>query len=150
MKEAPPIIGPMEFAGYSNSMFLVEHDEDDCGLNLICSAITGKNNIIFSNHTPPTIHGYDAMYSAYVQSDSLYKVNKIIRSLDASMDFFIIHRIDLMDLILHPRERGARIAAFLSMMCNKKFLRDANVVITSAKSEYKIREIANRYINLRK
>ncbi len=150
MKEAPPIIGALEFACLTNEIILVEHDEEDHGLSLLTEAISGKNNIIFSNHAPPTIEGYDAEHSALVQSDSIYKAHKIMRAVNVPMDFYIIHRIDLMDLLLHPRERGARISAYLSMMTSRKILQGANVLITSAKMEYKIREIANRYINLRK
>lgn len=152
MHEAPPIIGRLEFYGLTNQIILVEHDEEVCGISLIESPINGKNNIIFSgvNEGINTLT-WDASCSARIQSESLYHSYRILKSMEQNpFDFIIIRRIDVMDLGLHVRERGARIAAYLAMMSSRKILQGANVVITSAKSEYNIRKIANLYLNLRK
>ena len=148
MKIAPPILGPLEFAGMQNQIILVEHDDDDDSLALLAKVLSGKINIIFSQEDH-TMVGFDALHSVVFHVDSVSRIKKVIQ-LVPEMDYFVINRIDMMDTNFHKRERGSQIKAHLSMLCSPRLLRDANVIITSVNSEYMIREIADKFISLRK
>lgn len=147
MKHAPPILGTLEFAGMNDKLILVEHDDDD-DINLMWRILHNKINIIFSpaEITPK----FGSVFTAVVITDTIARVHKMMKSVNAEIDYVVIDRIDLMDSNFTKRERGAQIKAFISMMNNKRILRGANLIVTSCKSEYTIREMADRYISLRK
>ncbi len=88
-------------------------------------------------------------HTALIIIDSIYNATKSIRAVNAAeVDFFIIHRIDLMDLSLSKRIRGSQVKAYLSMI-SPKILRGANFIVTSCQVEYTIREISDKYIYLK-
>jgi hypothetical protein len=155
MKDAPPILGPLDFAGMKNNIILIEHDDDDCSIDLISKVIEKEVNIIFS----PSLYmdsmvGRELKNSAIAFTDSIARVRTVIKRAhelsEFQFGFFVINRIDMMDLDFNKKEKGAQTNAYLSMLCSRKLLRNANVIVTSAKSEYKIREIADKFISLRK
>ena len=155
MKQAAPIIGPLEFSGVENNIILVEHDEDDAILKLLDSPLTGKNNIIFSSEDNLECgHAFNAMFTVMMQRNSIIQVAKIIKSLSQTVDFrnefYIINRIDLFDLNFNKRERGAQVRGHLAMLAGKKTLRGANLIVSSCSIEYSLRELANSFLNLRK
>ncbi len=148
MKMAPPILGQLEFAGMTNQLILVEHDEEDDSLSLLARVLSGKINIIFSQEDH-TLVDFNAEHSVIFSVSSIARIKKMMQVIP-SVDHFVINRIDMMDTNFDKRQRGAQVSAHLSMLCSPRLLRDANVIITSAKSEYKIREIADKFISLRK
>lgn len=145
MRQAPPIIGQLEFSGMENNIILIEHDEEDCSLDLMGSAIADKVNVIFTPHE----FRFNANHSVAVMVDSVSRIYNIMRGLIA-VDLYIINRIDLMNLEFSKKERGAQVKAFVSMMCSPRMLQGGNLIATSGKSEYTLREIADTYLNLRK
>jgi len=152
MKDAPPILGPLDFAGLKNNIILIEHDDDDCSIDLIRKAIETEVNIIFTPSSyKEAMIGRGLDFTALSFVDSIAKVRPIIKSINGiDINFYVINRIDMMDLEFNKKEKGAQTNAYLSMLCSKQLLRNANVIVTSAKSEYKIREIADKFISLRK
>jgi len=152
MIEAPPILGPLEFAGVENQLILIECDEGACVLELLGAAISYKDNIIFTPDEvmPAAYLGRGEILIANI--NSIAKINNTIRSINMNgscADFFIIHRIDMMDIHFSKKERGAQINAYVSMMASPKNLRGANVIVTSCLHEWKLREIADKFISLR-
>ena len=153
MKQAAPIIGPLEFSGVENNIILVEHDEDDFILKLLHASLTGKNNIIFSPNDHMQIkEDFNGLFTVIMESDSIIKTSKIMKSFPSNLknDFYIINRIDLFDLNFNKRERGAQIRGHLAMLAGKKTLRGANLIVSSCSIEYSLRELANSFLNLRK
>lgn len=150
MKIAPPIIGPLEFSGIKNNIILVEHDEEDCGIDLLSKVLSCRMNMVFTPNEFTKQSNWNSETTGVLLIDSIAKIHRCIKNIAVSLDFFVINRIDLMDLNFSKKEKGAQTKAYISMLCSKKILRDANVIVTSGKSEYTIREIASNYLNLRK
>jgi hypothetical protein len=151
MKEAPPIVGPLEFAGLSNSVILIEKDEDDESLSLLREPMCGKNNIIFSSDPICVLpKKFNAEFTANATVKSIAMVHRMIKSIDNPVDFYLIDRVDLMNLDFSKRERGSQMKAYISMLCSHKTLRGANLIVTSCNSEYTLREVADVFISLRK
>lgn len=150
MKHAPPIIGRHEFAGLKNALILIEHDPEDESLILISKAIDGDVNIIYSSDIDFGYSGFNSDFTVATKVDSVYRIQKAIKSVELDLNYHIIHRLDMMDSKLGPRERGAQQAAFMSMIAQSKILRDSNLIVTSVRHEYKLRERADVFLNLRK
>jgi hypothetical protein len=51
-------------------------------------------------------------------------------------------------LTMDPKPRGSQIKGWLSMV-NQKYLKGANLIISSVKEEHMLRELADCYFNLR-
>lgn len=149
MHKAPPILGPGDFMGIENNIILVEHNDDDCSLDLLANAISERVNIAYQACDVRIGCAANYRTSAVVQADSIYQVYKCVK-LSEPVDFFIINRIDMMDIDMRKLQRGAQMAAYISMLAARKILRGSNVIVTSAKQEHKLREIADRFIDLRK
>ncbi len=147
MKTAPPIIGKLDLFGLTRNIILVEHDEDDCGIALLSKAINDKVNIIFRENLSISLVGLPN--TVVVEADSIAKIYQIMKSL-TTVDTIIIDRVDTMDMRFNKRVRGSQVASHISMMCAPRILRDANVIITSANMEYRLREIADKFYDLRK
>jgi len=157
MKQAPPIIGPLEFSGLKGKLILIEHDSEDESLILIQRAIHGTCNMVYSPTKDVEIHGFNADFTVVIKQQSIYKTHQVMKSLAKEekelcsiADFHIIARLDMMDLNLPTRERGAQQAAFLAMIASPQILRDSNLIVTSARNEMKLRERADVFLNLRK
>lgn len=149
MKIAPPVLGKLDLLGLTGKILLVEHDEEDCGLDLIGKAIDGKVNIIFRPGSPYDVPTFNAEHTAIITVDSVARIQKMMSSLKW-VETFVIDRIDMMDSKFDKRARGSQISAYLSMITSPRILRDSNVIVTSVNSEYRLREIADKYYNLRK
>lgn len=150
MNHAPIIIGPLEFSGMQNQTVLVEHDEEDLILDLLSKALSGKDNIIFSANLEVEAIGFNGENSCLVKTDSIYKIYKGIKKLPPLFEFIILNQIDMMDLQLNNKERGAQQAGFVAMLNSPNNLRGAVLIVSSCKAEYNLREKVNKYINLRK
>lgn len=135
---APNILGPMDFMGLSNEIILIEYLNNP--LDQLENVFKDKNNIIFSSER----HDKHWPYSAFAQVESITRIYQVLKSLQEPMDFIIIDSIDQIDYQLGKKQRGSNIKAYLSMIASKKILKGANLIITSGKSEYSIREIANQ------
>ncbi len=149
---APPIIGGLDLFGISGKLILIEHDEEDCPIDLIWKAISGKVNIIFQPGVVQEFTKKDgASTTAMLAIGSISKIKKAISLLsNRKVDTFVINRIDLMDDKLNKRVRGSQMSAYLSMISSPRILLDANVIVTSVNAEHRIREIADKFISLRK
>ena len=151
MKTAPPIIGPLEFAGLKNSVILVEMDEEDNMLSLLREPTSGKNNIIFSpQEFSITEFKFNFVNTAFVFNTSIATIHRMVKAVKSDVDYYIIDRVDLMNLEFSKRESGSQIKAYISMLCSPLTLCGANLIVTSCNSEYTIREIADVFLNLRK
>lgn len=150
--EAPPILGPLDFADRSNQIILIEHDEENSLINLLSNVIHGKSCLWFSPrsvYTKPS--GIDATFVAFaLNQSSISNCHKMIKAITAPMDFMVLQHIDEMNLTLDRRQRGAQISAYLSMLASKNILRGGNLIVSSCQTEYAIRGIANLFLNLRR
>lgn len=62
---------------------------------------------------------------------------------------FLIHRIDMMDIDMSKKDRGLIRVGMLGQL-SKKILKGSNVIITSSQEEYRLRDMCDLHINLRK
>lgn len=144
-KQAAPILGELEFEGMSDKLILVEHEEEN--FDLVKRPLFGKVILLF---TPILSSAPEWPNLIAVQTDSIYKITKSVRQLSKdSFDWIIIDRIDLMDLDLCKKSRGAQIKGHLSML-SPKILQGKNIIVTSHSTEYMLRELADQFLNLRK
>jgi len=151
MKEAPPILGKLEFAGRKNNIILIEHDEDDELFTLLNVPIGDKTTIVFTPNVYNDNYKHITCNAAIVSNcHSISRVVKCIKGIEVSPELYIIDRIDMMDIGLSKRPRGAQICAYVSMMASHKVLRGATAIITSCQIEHRIRTIADQFISLRK
>jgi hypothetical protein len=89
---------------------------------------------------------------AIIECLSIRRAKAIMMELaknEGELDFHVINRIDMMDIDVDKRERGSRIIACLSRMTSEKNLRGACLVVVSGKSEYRIREMADKLLDLK-
>jgi hypothetical protein len=143
MIKAPPILGPMDLLGLTNSKVLIEGEEE-----LILSFSTcliGKTVVCFTPNLEE-LSDLSNIEMVAVQTDSIIKTVKTIKECQA--DIYLIHRIDMFLLDFDKRARGQQIKGWLSMV-NHKYLKGGNLIISSAKEEYMLRELADHYFNLR-
>ena len=155
--EAPPIIGLMDFFGLENNIILIEHDDELNSIDVLGFYLNGKDNIIFQpkalGFNKPNIIDCTESYISFV--DSISQVYKMIRTLSSAtkpqeaFHSYLINRIDFLNLDMDKKKRGSQMAAFVSMLASKKILLGANLLITSGNSEHKLREIANKTINIK-
>ena len=151
--EAPPIIGPGDFMGMRNQIILIEHDDEDFSMDHLDSVMDGKVNIWFTPRpdAPTSKKPIDGATTVIVTNvSSVSRVYHYMKTNTAFIDSYVIERIDEMNLDLPKKNRGALVSANLSMMASPKILRGANLIITSTQTEYAIRGIANKFLNLRK
>lgn len=147
MIQSPRIMSPIEFSGLVNKIILIECDEEDNAIELIYEAIKENVCVYYSKEKQDLIKTKKETISIFC--DDINKATKCIRRISSDAGFHIIHRIDLMNLSLTKKIRGSQIKAYISMLSNN-ILRGSNVIITSCRDEYTLREIADQYINLRK
>ena len=149
MKHNAPIIpGPLEFAGLSNNIVLVEHNDSDNSLSLLAPIINGKVNIIFTPDEDFDSTGFESNDSAVIFCNSISMVCKIAKRLPSAADYMIVNRVDMFDIHFDKKERGAQVKAYISMMAGAKTLRGANLIVTSGRTEYALRGVADRLLNL--
>lgn len=151
--EAPPIIGPGDFMGMTNQIILIEHDDEDYSMDHLDSVIDGMMNIWFTprSDAPTSKKPIDGATTLIVTSvSSIARVYHYMKTNTAFIDSYVIERIDEMNLDLPKKNRGALISGNLSMMASPKILRGGNLIVTSAQTEYAIRGIANKFLNLKK
>ena len=148
---APPHIGPLEFEGISNELILVELDADADGHDLLRSALAGKLILIFSPNIDIHLDKKDGdyEYAVMVQADSVYKIFNYLRYMQAKLDYIVVDRIDMMDIELTPKERGAQQNAFIGMLSAPKNLRGCNIIVTSSFQEETIKKKSSRFLNLK-
>jgi hypothetical protein len=146
MNEAPPIISPLEFAGISNRLILIECDEEDNAISLLRKGIENLSCVFYTNEEQDLIVATSAVDFIL---DDISKICRMIKRISNTTHFHIIHRIDLMNLSLSKKARGSQIKGHLSML-SPRVLLGSNVIVTSCRDEYSIREIADVFINLRK
>lgn len=147
--QAPPILGPLEFYGLENKIILIEHGEQTetfNPINLYKQCLDEKLILSFGSHLIGMTLG---AYHIHVNTDSIYKTSRSIREAGGQFDFFLIDQVQLMDVNLHKKDRGAQIKAHLSMVSSKKILKGSNIIITSTESEYSLRDIADKFYNLK-
>lgn len=149
MNNAPPIIGALEFFAYENESILVEMNNNDEALDLLRSPLSGKVILIFSPTLDIQVLKFDATNVAVVQIHSVYEAHKIIKSINSVVDYTIINRIDMMDLNLSPKERGAQQSAYIGMLTSPKVLRGSNLIVTSSHRERSIETRVTKHLNLR-
>lgn len=147
---APPVLGPISFAGVDSQLILIEADR----LSLL-SAAMDKAVVVFM--AEDNQHEFEeAKELCFLHQDwiavapitSLQKIIKSIKNSNAINVNFVIHGIDKMDRDLDPRERG-RIHKGLISTLTPKAIGKSNVFITSESDEYTLREICDRYYDLR-
>lgn len=143
--QALEIFNSLSLVGCKNQIILIETEKEidffDC--------MQGMNNIIFSPNLDKMGKGCDSEFTIHVTCDSIAKVFNYLKSIkELEFDYVLIDRIDLFDENLHKMKRGALIAGFTSMLCSKTILRGANLLITSQKTEYKLREISNQHYTI--
>ena len=144
--QALEIFNNISLFGCSNEIILIETDQDIQFFDFMKS----KNNIIFSP-SMDKIKAKESKFTAQIYCDSIsyaYKLLNKFRDIDTRFDYILIDRIDLFDSGLNKMNRGAIMSGFVSMMCSKTILRGANLLITSQKTEYKLREISNQHYTI--
>jgi len=144
MIKAPPVIGPMDLLGLTNSKILIEGEEEL--ILSFSSCLTGKMVVSFTPNLEE-FNGLSNIDMVAVNTDSIIKTVKSIRECPAA-DIFLIHRIDMFLPTMDPKPRGSQIKGWLSMV-NQKYLKGANLIISSVKEEHMLRELADCYFNLR-
>lgn len=135
------ILGDLSMISMTNEVILIEAEQESPCMNFM----SGQNNIIFCPSDFTADEKFDSSLTIASVCDSISKVHKILTGLNRScdpFDFIVIHRIDMFDIHLDKMKRGALISGFISMLCSKNILRGANLVITSLRNEYTLREIS--------
>jgi hypothetical protein len=82
-----------------------------------------------------------------IDCGSIKTAMRIMGEIKHTPDFHIINRIDMMDIDLPKRKRGTKIIASLARMMSEKILRGSCLIVISGRSEYRIREMADKIID---
>ena len=144
MKIAPPILGPIDILGLTNSKILIEGEEE---LILSFSSCLLDKTVVCFTPNLEELSDISNIDLVAIQTDSIIKVVKSIKECPP-VDIFLIHRIDMFLNHFDKRTRGQQIKGWLSMV-NWKYLKGGNLIISSAKEEYMLRELADHFFNLR-
>lgn len=138
---APDILGKLDLAAIHGELILIELEI----LEDLLPAIDPLSCIIFS--AASVFGGFALRIESTELSPIIRSIQKTCKDQEININF-IIHEIDHMDLDKDKRSRGALHKGLLSQL-PKRLLKGSNVIITSTREEYSIRELADRFINLR-
>jgi len=137
MIKAPDILSPLDFFGIEGELILIEFDEEVQLESCFCDVIA---------FTPQPVDIRNVKCAA-IQCDNIARAVRMIKGVNQKVDF-LIHRIDLFNLDLTKRSRGNLIKGHVSML-GPKILRGRNVFFTSCKEEYMLREVCDRFIDVK-
>lgn len=143
--EAPPILGKSDLLGIEGETILIEFTESEDFFKECKNLLDGNLILIFHPESDPPPHWLEG-YA--IECDNIIKCVRSIRKMDTLPDLVIFHRIDLMDLETSKKLRGAYRKGQLSLV-TKKHLKNTNLLLTSCETEYMLRELSDRFINLK-
>jgi len=147
---APEIPSKLDFHGYENKIILVEGEEDV--LTQLKNLYRDSTFVFFTPRIEEAATISDEIEknncTGYVaECHKIFDARKLILRLE-SVDFYIIHRIDLMDLDVCKKLKGSLTKSNVSLM-HARALKNATLILTSCTHEHMLRELADKTINLK-
>lgn len=133
----------MDFLGVEGSSILIEHD-DTFSLKQLAFLFEGKTVAIYSSTQDTEVSDTENLILIF--TDKISTTCKSIKNTE--FDVYVINRIDLFELALSKMARGSQIKGWVQQL-NKKALNNSVVIITSEKTEYKLRDVVSETHNLK-
>jgi hypothetical protein len=148
--QAPEIPSRIDFTGFENKIILVEGEEDV--LLQLKNLFSDGSFIFFTPRIEEVSVVADEIESrngkAYAaEVHKIFQARNFMAKLEG-VDFYIIHRIDLMDLDVCKKMKGSLTKSNVSLM-HPRCLKNATLILTSCTHEHMLRGLADKTINLK-
>lgn len=142
--EAPPVLSQGDFFGLKNTIILIEYPEDQ-GIELLEGAI-GNTDCLIVSPQEPSISKKNILFSP---CSRISKASVYAKKVSGSLDLIIFDRVDMMNLDMDKKGWASQMKSYLSAFGNPNHLKGNNLIITSGRTEYLLREIADKFYNLK-
>lgn len=142
---APPQVNGLELYAIKNSILLVEYEDFQQIQDLLSDP---DNTILAFSLYPDDIRFLKS--ATWCPCNTISRAARLIKTSELAGPNvkFLIHRIDFLDNERDKRSRGSLRKGMLSTFSHHQ-LKGANIIITSREDEFMLRDLADRFINLK-
>lgn len=146
---APPVLGEGDLLGLTNRIILIEFNDDENATTLN-NLIQSKPTIIISPCEDCEYHFTGVEKNIlFFKSDRISQAQIIAKKLALHVELIIIDRVDMMNLNYDKKNWASQMKSHLSSFGNPNHLKGSNLIVTSGRTEYLLREIADVFHNLK-